>query len=87
MPLINGGVGKVTGATAPLDSDADGIPDTWETAHGLNKNSKADATTYSTTNPGYLNIEVYVNSLVSSSLFFTQHKPATASPASSIAAK
>jgi len=65
MPLINGGLGRVLGGTAPLDSDADGIPDAWETAHGLNKNNKADATAYSTTNAGYLNIEVYVNSLVS----------------------
>ena len=76
MPLINGGLGKVTGATAPLDSDADGIPDAWETSHGLNKNLKADATAFSTTNPGYLNIEVYVNSLVSTSMLFVQHKPA-----------
>jgi hypothetical protein len=43
------------------------MPDAWETARGLNKNSATDATTYSTTNPGYLNIEVYVNSLVSTS--------------------
>ncbi|WP_207510623.1 pectate lyase family protein [Longitalea luteola] len=75
LPLINGGIGRVNGGTAPLDSDADGMPDNWETAHGLNKNNKADATAYSTTNPGYLNVEVYVNSLVAASgLFVQSHK-------------
>jgi hypothetical protein len=80
MPLINGGLGRVLGGSSPLDSDADGMPDTWETARGLNKNSAADATTFSTTNPGYLNIEVYVNSLVSTSSLLVQHKQETAAP-------
>jgi hypothetical protein len=77
MPLINGGLGRVLGATAPLDSDADGIPDSWETSHGLNKNLKADATAFSTTNPGYLNIEVYVNSLVSGAMLIVQRSDKT----------
>ena len=77
MPLINGGLGKVTGAAAPPDSDADGIPDAWETSHGLNKNNKADATAFSTSSPGYLNIEVYVNSLVSTSTLIVQHRTNT----------
>jgi hypothetical protein len=86
LPFINGGVGKVTGATAPLDSDADGIPDAWETAHGLNKNNSADATAYSTTNPSYLNIEVYINSLGSSGAsLITQQPPAAPVPKGSLA--
>ncbi|MBW4891612.1 hypothetical protein KXQ82_17940 [Mucilaginibacter sp. HMF5004] len=64
MPLANGGLGNVFSAPAALDSDADGIPDAWEDAHGLNKNSKADAVAFSTEDPRYLNIEMYVNSLV-----------------------
>ncbi len=87
MPLINGGLGKVTGATAPPDSDADGIPDAWETSHGLNKNNKADATAFSTSSPGYLNIEVYVNSLVSTSTLIVQHQPAAVQPTHPIAAR
>jgi hypothetical protein len=77
MPLINGGLGRVLSATAPTDSDSDGIPDSWEDAHGLNKNLKADATAFSTSNPGYLNIEVYVNSLVSSSTLIVQRSDKT----------
>jgi hypothetical protein len=64
LPFSNGGVGNVFNAPAPLDTDADGMPDAWEDSHGLNKNNKADATLYSTVFPQYLNIEVYINSLV-----------------------
>lgn len=44
------------------DSDNDGIPDAWETAHGLNPHDASDATKI--TKSGYSNIEVYLNSLV-----------------------
>ncbi len=80
MPLINGGLGRVLNGTAPLDSDSDGLPDSWETSHGLNKNSAADATTISSTNPGYMNIEVYINSLVSATLFLVQQEGKTLVP-------
>ncbi|MEI6946850.1 LamG-like jellyroll fold domain-containing protein [Paraflavisolibacter sp. H34] len=63
LPLANGGLGSVFGAPAPLDSDSDGMPDAWEDANGLNKNNKADAVAFSASQPAYLNIEVYVNSL------------------------
>ena len=48
-----------------FDTDKDGIPDTWETANGLNPNDATDAVTY-TLDPAkyYMNIEVYANSLV-----------------------
>ncbi|MBP6460614.1 MAG: T9SS type A sorting domain-containing protein, partial [Crocinitomicaceae bacterium] len=62
LPFSNGGAGHVYGAPAPLDTDNDGMPDAWEEANGLNKNS-ADALTVSTTNAPYLNIEVYINGL------------------------
>lgn len=64
IPLANGGLGAYTAGTAATDSDNDGMPNAWETANGLNPNSASDAVTASTTNPGYLNIEVYINSLV-----------------------
>ncbi|MBL8026366.1 MAG: T9SS type A sorting domain-containing protein [Fibrobacteres bacterium] len=44
----------------PTDTDKDGMPDTWETAKGLNINSAADATTDM---GGYNAIEVYLNEL------------------------
>lgn len=60
---LSGGVGKIASGTKPTDSDNDGIPDAWETANGLNKNDASDALKTSTS--GYLNIELYINSLVS----------------------
>ncbi len=44
------------------DSDGDGIPDDYETKHGLNPNDATDAPKI--TKSGYSNIEVYLNSLV-----------------------
>ncbi len=49
--------------TPYVDSDGDGIPDDWETAHGLNPHDPTDAT--KETANGYTNIEVFLNSLVS----------------------
>ena len=47
----------------PTDTDNDGIPDTWETAHGLNP---ADATDWKQLGlTGYTRLEEYVNELVS----------------------
>jgi hypothetical protein len=64
------------------------MPDTWETARGLNKNSATDATTYSTTNPGYLNIEVYVNSLGTSGLVVqSKSKQGPAKPSKTVLVK
>jgi hypothetical protein len=46
------------------DSDNDGMPDAYETAHGLNPKSAADAPLIAKNGGGYSNIEVYLNSLV-----------------------
>ena len=46
-----------------LDTDRDGIPNAWETAHGLNPDDPQDAKTTTLQAP-YLNIEVYLNDIV-----------------------
>lgn len=46
-----------------IDTDADGMPNVWENAHGLNANDASDAANY-TLDGEYTNIEVYLNSLV-----------------------
>jgi MYXO-CTERM domain-containing protein len=59
-----GGQPTVTSVTRPagFDTDNDGMSDAWETAHGLNPNSAADATgDYN--GDGYTNIEKYLNEL------------------------
>lgn len=50
-------------ATAPADSDGDGMPDDWEKKMGLNSTDAADATLF-TLHKTYSNIEVYINSIV-----------------------
>lgn len=46
---------------APADSDHDGMPDSWEDNHGLNKNDKSDGPEI--TDSGYSNLEIYLNSM------------------------
>ena len=48
--------------TAPADTDGDGMPDEWESAHGLNPNDGSDGSAYDSN--GYTNLENYINSLV-----------------------
>lgn len=45
------------------DTDGDGMPDDWETEHGLNPASSADGIKYNLSSD-YTNLEVYLNSLV-----------------------
>jgi pectate lyase len=44
----------------PADTDHDGMPDAWETAHGLNPNDPKDGNA-DTDKDGYTNIEEYLN--------------------------
>ncbi|GGF05793.1 carbohydrate-binding protein [Flavobacterium limi] len=77
--IMNGGNGSTNGyidtqaaaggwpvlptETAPVDTDADGMPDTWETEKGLNPSNAADGN-LKTLDAGYTNVEVYINSIV-----------------------
>ncbi len=45
------------------DRDNDGMPDAWETAHGLNPDDASDASAYGI-DKSFTNIEVYLNGLV-----------------------
>ena len=52
----------MAGGIAPLDTDRDGMPDSWESARGLNPGNAADgALLFGGT--GYTNVEIYLNSL------------------------
>jgi len=54
-----GGFPNIDPGTPCLDSDHDGIPDAWETAHGLNPKKPSDANKL---NPdGYTNLEHFLN--------------------------
>ena len=46
------------------DSDHDGMPDAYESKHGLNPNNAADATEMAKNGGGYTNIEIYLNGVV-----------------------
>lgn len=48
--------------TSPVDSDGDGMPDTWETANGLNPNNVTDGAAIAPN--GYTNLENYLNEIV-----------------------
>ena len=50
---------------APIDTDADGMPDAWEDTKGLNKANPSDAQ-LTTVDGIYPNVEIYLNSLVAS---------------------
>ncbi|WP_426511311.1 hypothetical protein ACPPVO_12210 [Dactylosporangium sp. McL0621] len=61
--LGNNGYGTLAGSTPPADADRDGMPDAWESAHGLDPNSASDATG-DFDHTGYTNVEKYVNGLL-----------------------
>ena len=61
--LGNTGYGTLAGGTAPVDTDQDGMPDSWETKYGLDPNNAADATG-DFDHTGYTNLEKYINGIV-----------------------
>ncbi|MBO7459163.1 MAG: pectate lyase [Paludibacteraceae bacterium] len=62
-PSDVGGYPTLNSEPAPADTDHDGMPDVWEDANGLDKNSSEDGKLY-TLDKEYTNLEVYLNSLV-----------------------
>jgi hypothetical protein len=63
----------LTPGKASADADGDGMPDAWETAHGLNPNDPADATkvvpagqSKNDRHRGYTYVEFYINELADS---------------------
>lgn len=58
-------LGTLAAATRPtgFDTDLDGMPNTWESANGLNPDDAADRNG-DTDADGYTNVEEYLNSLV-----------------------
>ena len=55
-----------TTALAPIDTDHDGMPDSWEIAMGLNSNDSTDGNTVAPS--GYTMLEEYLNGLVPNTL-------------------
>jgi pectate lyase len=49
-------------AAPPKDTDEDGVPDAWETAHGMNPRDPADARVVDPVS-GYTKLELYLNEL------------------------
>lgn len=58
-----GGWPALQQGTIPVDTDADGMPDAWETAKGLNPKDPADASLF-TLDEQFTNLELYLNALV-----------------------
>lgn len=61
-PLEVGGYLDVASGDAPADGDHDGMPDSWETAQGLNPANGADRNSLASS--GYTMLEEYLNSLI-----------------------
>ena len=63
-PSEVGGWPTIKGGEALLDSDHDGMPDSWERTHGLNPENITDGNLKTLSSLGYTNLEVYLNSLI-----------------------
>jgi hypothetical protein len=58
-PNAVGGWSNYNSIKAPIDSDADGMPDEWEIKHHLDPNNPTDRNL--TDKNGYTNLEIYLN--------------------------
>jgi len=61
-PTEVGGWPELKSAEAPADGDHDGMPDAWESKHGLDPNDPSDGAKAKEAG-GYTNLEVYLNEL------------------------
>lgn len=61
-PADVGGWPMLAGPPAPPDRDGDGIPDAWETGHGLSPDDPTDGSRVAG-GSGYTNLEVYLETL------------------------
>ena len=73
-----GGWPNLKSAPAPVDSDHDGMPDVWETRHGLNPRDPDDGPLR--TAGGYSNLEVYLNAIVAGRLDGSSQLPVPEKP-------
>ncbi len=71
-PSDVGGWPSLRSGTAPVDSDHDGIPDAWETAHGLDPSNMDDGKKTNLSAEGYTNLEMYLNELVGNPVNWTK---------------
>jgi pectate lyase len=62
-PSDVGGWPNLKGASAPVDSDHDGMSDAWEKAHGLDPSNKDDGKKTNLSADSYTNLEMYLNEL------------------------
>lgn len=63
--IVLGGYPDLAAGTPPADTDQDGMPDNWETAHGLDPGDSADGNS-DRDDDGYTNIEEYLHALLTS---------------------
>ena len=61
------------GGEAPLDTDHDGMPDEWESLHGLNPEDYNDASQIYLSDEGYTNIELYLNELMGDPVVYSDN--------------
>ena len=63
-PSDVGGWPTLVTGKPPTDADHDGMPDRWETEHGLDPSDPRDRNSTSLSKIGYTNLEMYINGLL-----------------------
>jgi hypothetical protein len=58
-----GGLPTLASGAACADADADGLPDAWETAHGLSSSTASDGNARRAGANGYTNLELYLSGM------------------------
>ncbi|MEE9426172.1 MAG: hypothetical protein V3V18_14520 [Methylococcales bacterium] len=63
---VDGGLVTLSVGTKPVDSDKDGMTDSWEQQNGLDPNDATDRNGTDLSSVGYTNLEVYLDSITAS---------------------